>query len=180
MGYRHRGRQRAMQCLYQWQVTGRDVDRCLDLFWQAHSDLDEVRAFATELVRGTVENIELIDTLIVEQASNWRPDRMGIVDRSILRLGVYELTTASDVPAAVAIDEAIELAKRFVGERAGQFINGVLDGVRKRLDSRGAGAGRDLDSAAPQESPPSRQAATGGSPEAEEAELSPPTAATHA
>lgn len=135
MGVRHRARERALQCLYQWESTGAPIDRVLERFWRTQEEPEEIRRFAERLVRGTVGIAEALDPVIAEQAANWRLDRMGMVDRNILRLGAYELLREADTPPAVAIDEAIELAKRFSGDEAGQFINGVLDGIRQRIDA---------------------------------------------
>ncbi len=136
MGYRHRARERALQCLYQWESTGAELDGLLDRFWRTQPAPRQVRDFTETLVRGTVDAVERIDPLISRQAENWRLDRMGCVDRAILRLGVYELLAQPDTPAAVVIDEAIELAKRYSGEQAGTFVNGVLDGIHLRLRDR--------------------------------------------
>ncbi len=136
MGHRHRARERALQCLYEWETTGRPLEELFARFWSARPEPDPVVAFAERLVRGTVARVEEIDPLIGAQADNWRFDRMGRVDRNILRLGVYELTE-DETPVAVVIDEAIELAKRFSGEQAGQFVNGVLDGINRRLVGEG-------------------------------------------
>lgn len=135
MGIRHRGRERAVQILYEWALTGRDLDVVVERFWRAREVPEEVRTFAERLAHGTAERTERIDELIDDQAVNWRLDRLSNVDRSILRLGVYELMHEADTPPAVVIDEAIELGKRFSGEGSGQFVNGILDGIRKRLES---------------------------------------------
>jgi N utilization substance protein B len=133
VGTRHRGRERALQCLYQWESTAAPIDGIFERFWRAQEESSDVREFTESLVRGTIEVVEELDPMIAEQASNWRLDRMGMVDRNILRLGLYELLHEPETPDAVAIDEAIELAKRFSGDDAGQFINGVLDGIRRRV-----------------------------------------------
>lgn len=135
MGTRHRGRERAVQVLYEWELTGRSIDVVLERFWRAREEPDEVREFAESLARGTADRAEHIDSLIDHQAVNWRLDRLSNVDRGILRLGVYELLNDPDTPAAVVIDEAIELGKRFSGPGSGQFVNGILDGIRKRFES---------------------------------------------
>ena len=111
MGNRRRGRQRAVQVLYEWELTGRSIDVVLEMFWRARQEPDEVREFAESLARGTADRAEHIDALIDHQSANWRLDRLSNVDRGILRLGVYELLNDSDTPPAVVIDEAIELGK---------------------------------------------------------------------
>ncbi len=155
MGYRHRARERALQCLYQWESTGAELDGLLDRFWRAQPEPRRVREFAEVLVRGTVDAVPRIDPLIEQQAENWRLERMGCVDRGILRLGVYELLDQSETPAAVVIDEAIELAKRYSGEQGGTFVNGVLDGIYRRLQQSPANGDVGLE---PQ---PGRSKATG-------------------
>lgn len=142
MGYRHRARRRALQCLYQWEATGAPLDGLLARFWRSQPEDETLREFTERLVRGTVEHVESIDPLIRDQAANWRLDRMGVVDRNILRLGVYELMEETDTPPAVVIDEAVELARRFSGDGATSFVNGILDGIRKKIEGSGTGARR--------------------------------------
>ena len=134
MGKRHRARECAVQCLYQWEVTGADLDTILAGYWEAR-EIDEpaVSEFADELFRGTVEHAEELDVIIAEQTRHWRLDRMGLVEKSILRLGCYELAHEFDTPTAVVIDEAVELAKRYSEPEAGPFVNGILDGISARL-----------------------------------------------
>ncbi len=129
-----------MQILYEWALTGRPLDVVMETFWRAREEPEEVRAFTERLVRGTADRTEQIDALIDHQAVNWRLDRLSNVDRAILRLGVYELLQEQETPPAVVIDEAIELAKRFSGPESGQFVNGILDGIRKRLAGEGDAA----------------------------------------
>ena len=95
------------------------------------SDLDEAFAYARSLVRGTLEHLEEVDSLIRRQAEHWRLERMPAVDRNILRLAIYEFLYETDVPKLVILDEAIELAKQFGTEQSGRFVNGVLDGILK-------------------------------------------------
>lgn len=137
MGARHRARERALQCLYQWESSASPIDRVLRRFWESQPESEEVKRFAEHLVRGTIAAVGELDPLIARQAANWRLERMGMIDRNVLRLGAYELLHEPGTPAAVVIDEAIELAKRFSGDEAGQFVNGILDGLRK---ARAAGA----------------------------------------
>lgn len=133
MGKRRRGRECALQCIYQWDVTGHDPEQIMESYWESHPAPPEVRRFARQLFHETVSGAGELDRIIGEQAEHWRLDRMGRVERSILRLGAYEILHAEDTPAAVAIDEAIELAKRYCGEDAAQFVNGILDGIRARI-----------------------------------------------
>ena len=142
---RHRGRETALQILYHWDIARTDVQQAADTFIDAQWSEgpggrdpapDSVRRFATALASETVADIEAIDRLIAETTERWRPERMAVIDRLILRLAVGELLHAKDTPPAVIINEALELARTFSTEDAVKFINGLLDGVRKKLDSR--------------------------------------------
>lgn len=134
MGKRRRARESAVQCLYQWDVTKAAPDGILAGYWESHDEAPpEVREFAEWLFRGAVTRHDEIDAMISEQMQHWRLDRLGLVEKSILRLAGYELLHGVDTPAAVVIDEAVELAKRFSEPAAGPFVNGVLDGIRVRL-----------------------------------------------
>jgi N utilization substance protein B len=98
---------------------------------------DESRAYSVELVQGMWAARESIDAYIAEAAQNWRLERLAIIDRLVLRLGIHELLAPAAVPPKVAIDEAIELARRYSGDEAARFVNGVLDAVFRRLKEEG-------------------------------------------
>jgi N utilization substance protein B len=114
------------------------VEECIDLFNQSlHSESDDPPrlagdSFVEDLVRGTVERKAQIDEMITKHLQHWRLERMATVDRNILRLATYEMMTTA-TPPAVVIDEALELARRYSNDEAVQFVNGVLDAVRKEL-----------------------------------------------
>ena len=97
-----------------------------------HETPEEIRVFANQLFDGTIAHLGEIDPLITSHADNWNLKRMAVIDRNILRLGVYELRHAADVPPKVCINEAIELAKRFGDSESGKFINGILDAIHKK------------------------------------------------
>jgi N utilization substance protein B len=109
----------------------------------AHVDMEqperlstpEASEFAARLVLGTTRSLEEIDPLIAASAEHWRPERMAIIDRLILRMTVYQLLHVPDVPATVAINEAVELARAFSGEESSGFVNGVLDAIKRRLEA---------------------------------------------
>jgi len=128
MGSRHQARERALQILFQYDIHGRP-GLWLDVFWKENESTDEARAFAERLVAGVLEQKQELDALISKYATNWKISRMPIVDRNILRAGVYELLWMDDVPAKVTVNEAIELAKSFGDDEASKFVNGVLDQV---------------------------------------------------
>jgi len=132
---RHRARETALQLLYQWDVgrIGADeLDDALELFWTMHPAPAPRRDLALGLARGAVSALPEIDRLIARHTDNWRSERLAVVDRLIMRLAVYELLFEK-TPSAVVINEALELAKTFSGERAVGFVNGVLDAVRRAL-----------------------------------------------
>lgn len=136
---RHRAREAALQILYQWEVGKVDLDRAIETFflrqWSgAAPPSDEVVTFASALVRETVARIAAIDPLIASTAQRWRPERMAVLDRLILRMAVCELMRDPDLPPPVAINEALELARTFSTEDAVKFINGMLDAIRKKIE----------------------------------------------
>lgn len=135
MPSRHRARQRALQILYQWDMRKHAVSDSLDGFYNSLSrEEGEPQVprdpFMEFLVKGTVEQAAPIDLLIQKHAEHWRVERMATVDRNVLRLAVYEMLH-TDTPAAVLIDEALELARQFAGEESVHFVNGVLDAVHR-------------------------------------------------
>ncbi|BFU96153.1 MAG: N utilization substance protein B homolog [Nitrospira sp.] len=128
MGSRHQSRERALQILFQYDIHGQP-GVWLDEFWNQCEATEDVRTFAEELVRGVLKHQAELDALLGRYATNWKVSRMQVVDRNILRLGVYELLWRDDVPAKVTMNEAIELAKDFGDDEAAKFVNGVLDKV---------------------------------------------------
>jgi len=136
MGERRRGREYALQMLYQIDMGGGGPQEAASTFWEGKRVPDESRRFAEGLVKGTLEHLPEIDALLREGLEHWRLPRIAAVDRSVLRMAVYEFLCEKETPPIVVIDEAIELAKRFGGEESGIFVNGVLDGIRKRMESR--------------------------------------------
>jgi len=138
MGSRHQARERALQILFQYDIHGRP-GLWLDVFWEKNEATDEAKAFAERLVDGVMEKKTELDALIGRYATNWKISRMPIVDRNILRAGVYELLWMDDVPAKVTVNEAIELAKSFGDDDASKFVNGILDQVlakESRLETK--------------------------------------------
>ena len=121
--------------LFQWDITHDDIDQVIASFFQNQPEESaDVADFARRLVMGTVEHVERIDELIRRHAEHWRMDRMAIVDRNLLRLAVYEFLHSKDIPKTVVINEAIEIARRFSSQESPQFINGVLDSIKKQLE----------------------------------------------
>jgi len=140
MGTRRNSREAALQFLYQEDFTlgpdqhfGYDLAERFDLFCTLFQVNKKARAYALVLLRGISDNLAQIDRLIVDTASNWRLVRIAATDRNLLRIAIYEMLHLADVPPQVAINEAVEIAKRFAGEDSPKFINGVLDAVRAVL-----------------------------------------------
>jgi transcription antitermination protein NusB len=133
MGKRTRARECALQMLYQWDLTREPMDRVSAAFWLVRSTTDETRAMAERLARGARDNVEELDAAIAKASSNWRFERIAALDRNVLRLGAYELLKEPATPAAVVLDEAVELAKRFGEADSAAFVNGVLDAVRRAV-----------------------------------------------
>lgn len=139
MPRRRKARECALQLLFQWEGDRPDPASLLAAFWQGRKVDHETLRFAEELFLGTAGAVEEIDSLLAAHAEHWKLERMAAVDRNILRLAVRELMSRPDTPAAVVIDEALEIARRFSSENSVEFINGVLDAVRKDLESRAPG-----------------------------------------
>ena len=133
MGSRRRGREAALQMLYQMDVSGVTPEQALQSYWAYLGANREGEDFATDLIRGWAANREKIDAIIRDVSQHWRLERMAWVDRNILRLATYELIALDDVPRRVTLNEAVELAKRFGSEGSAGFVNGVLDRIASDL-----------------------------------------------
>ncbi len=135
-GTRHKARECALQMLFAADMANRDGTSLTENYWNELGDTaidDKTRDFANALVNGTLREIEAIDTRIRTRAEHWRIERMAIVDRNVLRLAVFEFLY-HDTPATVAINEALEIARRFSTYEATQFINGILDAIKQDLE----------------------------------------------
>jgi len=140
MGTRRISREAALQFLYQEDFTigpdqqfGYDLAERFDLFCALFQVNKKARAYALVLLQGITDNLKRIDRLITEAASNWRLVRIAVTDRNLMRIAIFEMLEMNDVPPQVAINEAVEIAKRFAGDDSPKFINGVLDAVRSSL-----------------------------------------------
>ena len=141
MASRHLSRSIAMQSLYEWDFGGKNpdkldgiVDRNLKEFGPGLED----KEFVWEIINGVIKHLKDIDNIIKTAAPEWPLDQITIVDRNVLRIGIFELLYANkdEVPPKVAINEAIELAKSFGGESSGKFINGVLGTIYNELEKK--------------------------------------------
>lgn len=123
----------ALKVLYQIEMTSRTPDNALASFWEQEAEhSDEVRDFASKIVLGIYDHLIEIDEKLGEYATNWQLNRMAVIDRNVLRLGLYELKFNSDIPPKVAINEAVELAKTYGDHDSSKFVNGILDKVHKK------------------------------------------------
>src|SRR5215471_5751577 len=136
MGLRRKARECALQMLFAADVSGTRGDELARTFWSelADGEIDApAREFATRLVTGTLTNLADVDQRIRSRAEHWRISRMALVDRNLLRLAVYEFLHEA-TPRTVTINEALEIARRFSTWEATQFINGILDAIKRDLD----------------------------------------------
>jgi len=136
MGARRTARERALQALYQLEMTPGSIGDALESAWavaeEARKEPEAVK-FARELVEGVMSHRAEIDRLIEQHSHNWRLDRMSRIDRNVLRLGVFELKYRPDIPKKVSLNEAVELGKNFGTEESSAFVNGLLDRVAAAL-----------------------------------------------
>jgi N utilization substance protein B len=126
--------------LFQLEGSGVSSEQAIELFWRTFEDADpEGKPYADSIVRGVADNLDGIDKKVSAASQNWRLERMSRVDRNLLRLGTWELMFRSDVPRAVILDEAVELAKSFGTDESSGFVNGVLDRIAENLGRRDEG-----------------------------------------
>ncbi|MBU0895724.1 MAG: transcription antitermination factor NusB [Candidatus Omnitrophica bacterium] len=132
MRKRTMARESALKILYAIDITKDAPDKCINNFWLSQDKTArEIRNYADDIVLGVCNNRDRIDELVSECATNWELGRMAVIDRNILRLGAYELIFMDEIPPKVAINEAIDIAKRYGDKDSGKFVNGVLDKINK-------------------------------------------------
>jgi transcription antitermination protein NusB len=134
MGTRRKSRELAMQMLFQGDLGKQKPEEVQTLFWGSREDVDdETRGFADDIHRLAVEREDEVDALIQKHAQNWRLERMPVVDRNLLRAAVAEMLGYPKTPAAVVINETLEIARRYAAPESLNFLNGVLDAVGREL-----------------------------------------------
>ena len=136
MGQRRKAREETLRILYRLEFDNRPVEKTLDQYWKNKKSLPSIREYSTWLVNGIISDQKKIDTIIQDASEHWRLSRMALIDRNILRMAVFELMHEKSVAAAVIINEAIEIAKRYSGTEASTFVNGILDAIRKKLEKK--------------------------------------------
>jgi N utilization substance protein B len=124
--------------LFQIEASGVSADTAIELFWPAFDAEPEGRAYADTVVRGVAGELAGLDARITAASSHWRIERMARVDRNVLRLGTWEILHSADVPRAVILDEAVELAKEFGTEESSAFVNGVLNRIAENAGRKDA------------------------------------------
>jgi N utilization substance protein B len=138
---RHKAREQTLQMLFEWDLRRTPLEEIASGFYGSLLVSEDSVAkprpdpFAQNLLEGVTNEIAIIDELITKHAAHWRIERMPAVDRNVLRIAVYEMLR-TDTPAAIVIDEALELGRRFAGEESVQFVNGVLDAIRRELPTK--------------------------------------------
>jgi len=132
MRKRTQSREYALKILYQAELTRREIHLAAEKFWSELDSINEnVRNFSDRLVLGVEKHMAVIDEKISQHATNWQLNRMAVIDRNVLRIGVFELLYAEDIPPKVAINEAVELAKKYGDIESSKFVNGILDKIHK-------------------------------------------------
>ncbi len=131
MGARRKGRECALQLLFQADLSKSSLDEAHQLYWKLHPKSDEIRHYADFIYLGTREHLADIDALIQRYSEHWRLERMAAVDRNILRAAVFEFLHERETPTTVVINEALEIARKYSTEESTQFINGILDAINK-------------------------------------------------
>lgn len=140
MSNRHLARTLAMQTLFLWDFKGKDSVNIAEVIKGVFGNFAPTfndSGFVKDLIAGVLDNIKEIDRYITKYATEWPLDQITIVDRNILRIGVYELVFDEEIPAKVAINEAIEIAKTFGSDSSGKFVNGVLGAIYKKMMEEG-------------------------------------------
>ena len=134
MGKRRRAREEALKIIYQYDLSREDIEEILQSYWSHNSLSGDIVSFADEIVKGTVEHMKEIDQTIEKHAENWSLERIGMVEKAVLRIAIYELIYRDDIPPKVSINEAIEIERKFGSEDSTSFINGILDKVKRDME----------------------------------------------
>lgn len=134
MGRRRKARESTLQILFQLEFDDSLLEKTLREHWKNKKVHKEIREYSNWLAKGIVTHQEKIDNIIQSTSEHWRISRMALIDRNILRMAIFELLYEGNIAPAVVINEAIEVAKKYSGEKASTFINGILDAVRKNLE----------------------------------------------
>lgn len=135
MGRRRKAREETLRILFRLEFEKAQLDKILTQYWENRRTPEEIKKYSNWLVHGVISHQEKIDSIIQSVSEHWRISRMALIDRNILRMAVFELVYEENIAPAIVINEAIEVAKKYSGEEAATFINGILDAVRKDLEN---------------------------------------------
>lgn len=135
MGKRRKARESTLQILFQLEFNDPQPEKVLNLFWESRRTSKEIKDYSSWLVKGIISNKKKIDNIIQSVSEHWRISRMAVVDRNVLRIAVFELLFEENIASAVIINEAIEIAKKYSSMEAATFVNGILDAIRKEIDT---------------------------------------------
>ncbi len=130
MGSRRKARELAMQFLYSFEINPGDISTQLENFWEMNPTDDGSKQFSSSLISGAIEKKAEIDEIIAKFAINWDIDRIALVDKTILRIAIFEMLYRDDIPPVVSINEAVDIAKKYSTSESGKFVNGILDKVK--------------------------------------------------
>lgn len=133
MANRRKGRELALQALYQFDITRSYDEASLKKFYECFFSKEGKNEFSEDFIRGVMSHLKELDELIEKYSENWKLPRMPVVDRNLLRMAIFELLHKDDIPVKVTLNEAIEIGKRFGSENTGSFVNGILDKIAKTL-----------------------------------------------
>ncbi len=133
MGRRRKAREETLCILFRLEFENKQIEKTLNQYWKSKKASKEIREYSTWLVNGVISDQAKIDNIIQQVSEHWRLSRMALVDRNILRMAVFELLFEENIAPAIVINEAIEIAKKYSGDEAATFVNGILDAVRKDL-----------------------------------------------
>ncbi len=131
---RRQTREWIIQFLFQQDFNPEPIPQALSYFWEDKSPVERERLFAEQIIRGVIEHQQALDETLSNYAKNWSSDRLAAVDRTVMRLALYEMLHCDETPPVVAINEAVHFAKDLSSLQSGRFVNGVLDRIRKELD----------------------------------------------
>ncbi len=133
---RRKAREYALKILYMMDIRKEKDSSVFEAFLKNIDEKEEVKKFTEEIVKGVLENIDKIDGVISQASLNWSIDRMGYIDRNILRIGTYEILFREDIPYAVSINEGIELSKKYGDADSPKFVNGVLNKIKEIFEKK--------------------------------------------
>ena len=133
MGRRRKAREETLRILFRLEFENKKIEKTLDQYWESKKTSEEIKEYSSWLVNGIISDQAKIDNIIQQVSEHWRISRMALVDRNILRMAVFELLYEENIAPAIVINEAIEIAKKYSGDEAATFVNGILDAIRKDL-----------------------------------------------